>query len=392
MSSLSFTQCIENVNSYAEWLSANPLEQGSDDTFNKDGRPRPLVYNGENCSGTMIPALGEFDSSQGKVMILNSGFQPLNALTTVQSVYVPGGWQVIVELKAPSVFAPGAFFTPTWTIPNGNPRHFPSLFPTPHQIRNDSGYNLGTVLDSFGTSSDAQIQVTIKAPLTASGKMYTADDYRHARCMGRLVDIVGSRYLTSFEQGSDECDAFMDGFCASSPDHPDCVCKADEEEIKNTFCGPNSDDPACASADDFASFIPVTCLGRRCAGGGYRWKRMMGQRCNVTLCQQILDLHGNDIVVNGGQTLWCGNKPLATPDVVSSVVANPRQVDSQSVNVPEWAWILVGFGMLVAFVAVPLAIVVWRRQDVSKIAANRPKAQPKSTTIQPSSLFESPFV
>jgi hypothetical protein len=205
-------------------------------------------------------------------------------------------------------------------------------------------------------------------------------DWKYAMCNNLITTVVGGRSLTSWTMGSSECDTFMTGYCAPvaqntcAPDSTNpaplsdafkaCVCMVEENCLRDTFCEPGNDVPSCLSNDAFAEFIPVTCFGKNCSIEGYRWQRMLEQRCNLTLCQQIINLVGNQIVVQGGSTIYCGNKAFTIP----SATVTPSPPTPSNPTLPDWVVLIIAVGVFFVVVAVPLAIVVYRRsyQDAAK--------------------------
>jgi uncharacterized Zn-binding protein involved in type VI secretion len=205
----------------------------------------------------------------------------------------------------------------------------------------------------------------------------TISQWKLQMCNNEINTFVGARHLTSYQTGSLECDTYMDGYCASvaslgcAPNSinpvalPEefryCVCLVEENCFKSTYCTP--DNPSCTTNNAFEQFIPVTCLGKNCSIEGYRWGRMLNQRCNITLCQQIINIVGDEIVIKGGSTMWCGNQTIALVSPTPTTTSTPSK--KKKIDLPTWAWLLIGIGIFVLAIIVPLAAVLYARSTKS---------------------------
>jgi hypothetical protein len=138
---------------------------------------------------------------------------------------------------------------------------------------------------------------------------------------------------------------------------PECSCLTDETEINEAFCQPGNTVKECQEAGAFQGFIPVTCFGKNCSEQGYRFGRMLNQQCNVTLCQQVIDVIGSDISLNAVSLLYCGTKPdIVTPTITPQVTTAPT-----SSGLPGWAWLIIVPFLVVFLVIGPLAFFIERR-------------------------------
>lgn len=359
--------CLDQLNTYAEFLSANPLI-GSP-------RPQPLLWTSANCSGNQILPVTEpfLPSTQ------QSYDNPYGS--AFDSLYLPVGWTV--------------------TLQNGNlQRTFPDA-----GAQNTVPVLISDAANLFYPGSSQSLQ---NAVTTISFQLPDSlPTWKLQMCNNEISTVVGARHLTSYQTGSLECDSFMTGFCSScsannapttSPvDYTQvgcaagttdpvavpeacryCVCLVEENCLKETFCTPGSTDPNCVTNSAFENFIPVTCFGKNCSIEGYRWGRMQNQLCNITLCQQIIRLVGNDIVVKGGSTMWCGNQAVNL-STTPSVGPNP-DADSSGLHLPTWAWILIGIGVFVIAIVIPLAVIIWKR---SYTANQKPRPLPTAHELTP---------
>ena len=163
----------------------------------------------------------------------------------------------------------------------------------------------------------------------------------------------------------------LNSFCKNNLTHSTCSCLSEEIEFKNTFCQPGN--PNCTTNDLFAAYIPVTCFGKNCSIEGYRFKRMIDQKCTITLCKQIINIIGTDIVNKTDSTLWCGNKNIKTdgtlpdPNSGQKTPADANKTDKSNANamhessISYWVFIIIGLCVLALLVALPLAIITYKR-------------------------------
>lgn len=353
--------CLDFLNNYADLLSANTTISGN--------RPRPVLFSGENCTGTVWPATG----GQPTDALVNAQEYSNPDNPTFGSMYIPGGWQV--ELKAPD--------GETGRFPV-NTSDLPVLLSTVAGIplKGSSGQGIENNI----------VAMTPFYPKNPDNTPYTDTEWKLAMCTNQISTVVGARHLTSWQQGSSECDAFMSGYCsevantgcAPGKNQPaplparlaPCVCLVEENCNREIFCEPGNTNPNCENEDTLQEFLPVTCFGKLCSEQGYRFARMINQRCTETLCQQIVRIVGQNIVVRGGSTIWCGNRTIPVPTTtVTPTVTNPP--DSGDVVLPVYAWILIGIAIFLLFVTVPLAVVIYRRRK--RKAMNTPLNVPAPT-------------
>lgn len=359
--------CLEVLSNYADYLNSH----ADFNDVQSENRPRPLFFTGSNCTGNVWP-----DNGSGVWTYLDSAGKPSieNGTTIINpypdqlgSMWIPPNWTVIMTSPNGShtfSIAPqttGGFpvlrtslettFFDGSTIPLTNSVHSIKCFP-PRQPDNPSVYQ-------------------------------SRNNWMYNSCVNQVVSMVGARHLTSYQPGSTECDDFMTSYChpvasrscASGSNEIDpleeqytaCACLVEENCLRDTFCGPGSTRPECADQTNASlnQFVPVTCFGKYCSSDGYKWARMQQQRCSITLCQQIVNLVGDDIIVKGGSTLWCGNRSVdVEPTPTPTPTVSPT--DNSEINLPTWAWILIGLGALLFCVAIPLAIMVyWKNPNSS---------------------------
>lgn len=351
---MSALNCLDFLNNYADTLDSNA---GIITGF----RPRPVFFSGTNCSGTLWPpGPGQITDN------LIAGVTYDNpASDQFGSMYIPGGWQVTLTSK-------GGFKA---VFPK-NVSQFPTLLT---DVSTESSSNSEPL-----TNNVLDAEVTL--PINPDKSTFTDTEWQLAMCTSQISTVVGARHLNSWQQGSRECDVFMNGFCqpvanmgcAPNSTEPQplpnqykpCVCLVEENCLRETFCEPGNTNSECANQDAFQEFIPVTCFGKLCSVEGYRFGRMQNQRCTITLCQQVINLIGENITVKGGSTIWCGNRSVPVTSVSPSAPQKPK--DDGAIGLPVWAWVLVGVAVFVIFVTVPIAVIVYRRALKREIKNSAP--------------------
>ena len=131
-------------------------------------------------------------------------------------------------------------------------------------------------------------------------------------------------------------------------------------------------------------------MGQQCSAGGYRWGRMLDQKCNVTLCQQVLDVVGDNITLSGKSELWCGNKPIdvtsrnnnnntATPTPTPETTA---EESSKILGLDQMIFfIIVGVAAVVLFILVPMTYLNIRNAARRRTAAQLPLTLDTNSTL-----------
>lgn len=328
--------CLDFLAQYAEFLDANTNISGV--------RPHPIFFSQVNCSGTSWP---NWSTEPTADLIYNNPVNP-----TFGSMYIPPLWTVTLSNSGVS----------PRTFPSFQGSNSPVLIP-----------DVATTFYNNGVSILNNVAlVIIIQPLLPGFVPYTVPMWQLDMCMNRISTVVGAQHLTSWQGGSLECDAFMDTYCqpvahlscapnstqiAPLNQYAECVCKVEQNCLRDTFCNPDSENPNCTDQDAFALFVPVTCFGKQCSISGYRWQYMLQSRCNVTLCQQIISLVGDNIVVKGGSTLFCGNSEIP----IVSVTTSPSPPQTTTEVLPLWAWVLIGIAVFIVAIAGPLSYLVYRQ-------------------------------
>lgn len=366
--------CLQVLSDYAGFLNANPLTQMTDANGNPNPnpvtgvRPHPLFFSGTNCSGRQWPPR-EQEPVDGE-SIANPATTPF----AFGSLYIPPGWTVE--------------FTDKQNNKGVYPQQGSNL---PILLASTEGVTLGN--NAFGIANNiASVKIFYPRYDGSADRVYSLDQWKLDMCLNRVSTLVGSQQLLSWHGGSNECDQFMTAYCKPVADltcatnsteiapladkFRPCACLVEQNCIRDTFCQPGSPISVCPEPSKLAAYVPVSCYGKNCSLSGYRWAYMQKQPCNITLCNQVINLVGKDIVRKGSANLWCGNKSIAVepaPSVTPIPTVTPTPVDpnaSTSADMPTWSWLLIGIAIFAIAVALPLAIIVYRQAATR----NRPKS------------------
>jgi hypothetical protein len=308
---------------------------------NCDPRPHPVFFPDVECrGGTWPPASTNISDNDENV------FNPNNL--SFSGMYIPGYWQVQFQL------ADGTYFT----YPNEL-----SAFPV---LVGDVTTNPKLV-----SMKDKVIRIIkfIYQPKSDDNlKTWTVK-----KCQGLNSVFIGARTVTSYLTGGRACDTVMSGYCSGTIPGTNnlrldtdlaCVCLKEEAALAKKFCTKKykPTPTGCRSDEDNLDvIIPVTCFGKQCSSVGYRWGRMLNQQCNITLCEQILSLFGDNLITQGESVIYCGNTPkvIPTPNVSPTVSVSAQTTPASSL--PVGAWVIFGMIFFMLFIIIPYVYLVYRR-------------------------------
>jgi hypothetical protein len=345
------TNCASVLLSYADFLNNNP---------NSDfPRPHVLLFSEPNCGGSVWP---DFRTVPIEGFLLSPPFAP-----KLGSLYMPANWQLQLfetDIKSNTRLICSSFqptlVTDTKSFNFNNPNLLPDCSTTAYPP-----------VSTISVKDDVR-NVIMNSVVPLALQDYTTTCWKFDMCNSLITTNIGAQNLTSFAQGSLECDDLMTDFCNLDTGYtcrqnkqagnnfvlPECSCLQDEKTINAAFCQPGNTAQECQEAGAFQEFIPVTCFGKNCTLQGYRFSRMLHQRCNVTLCQQVIDVIGTNLSVDTNAILYCGTRPEPTITPVPHVAT---QTEPQTI--PGWGWLLIVSGILVFLVLLPLAIYIHRRSE-----------------------------
>jgi len=341
------SNCLNFLAQYADTLNAvNGTNTGV--------RPHPILFSGINCTGTPWPPTSDEP-------IANEIFGNATGTSSFGSIYIPPLWQV-------RLFSQPGGGGNNVILPYDETKFLPIVNSLPVLITDTS-----SIFYTFGPSVENNVASSYITPPTVNQQPYTAADWQLDMCMNRISTVIGAQHLTSWQIGSPECDRFMDGYClpvsqltcvpgtteiAPLTTNTECVCLVEQNCLRDTFCETGTTNPNCTGTKQaFALFVPVTCFGKQCSVSGYRWSYMNQQRCTVTLCEQIISIVGESIVVSGGSTLFCGNFSIPIP----TTTVSPPPVTETSEVLPVYAWVLIGIAVFIVSIAGPLSYLIYRQ-------------------------------
>lgn len=390
------SSCLNVLANYAGLLENFALEQSSNVI-----RPHPIFFTAKNCQGTAFPSMSE-EPEYGK--LLNNP----NSSNLLRSMYIPSGYSV-------------SFVTSNGTF--GYKADEPqiisdvSLFLLKSKINAPVGSFEDTTIDEDAAIERINTLPDLKSyrlfpPLDAKGNAETLTAWKVSHCYNSRLSYVGNTVLNSFRPQSIECDAFMKSYC--NPLLSNLSCSLSTNDSNSSLAGRQTgrilkegiaDDlkdreAPCACVleqrcqeniygDATAAKMPVICTGKNCSLEGYKFQEMVQQPCNLTLCRQIIETDGKNIVNTGTQTLYCGtqshqlvsNKDEETNEVksvniqetaapASDTTANkPVHVNADQ-SVPTYLWIIIGFIVLMLIVLVPGIVILSKRQKTKTSTAN----------------------
>jgi hypothetical protein len=157
-------------------------------------------------------------------------------------------------------------------------------------------------VDEVGVCNTVITQIDIER--TKLGIPYTVDMWKYDGCVLKQPWYVGDIPLYPTVQS---CEAFVTNLCredANTKDDVACTCLREEEQLEEQF-----------NNHGIKQTLNVVCFGRLCSEQGFIFQRMKDITCNVNICQQIIQLGGNNISLEGQHHITCGNQVYSTSDV-----------------------------------------------------------------------------
>ena len=345
------TNCLNVLQNYGDFLSNNPLN-----SLNDSPMPHPLLFSDVNCSGSMWPAFETYPETTGKTFIIKADENwpltgsPVFALGQTPkfgSIYIPAFWRVILH---------DSFL-----------QREISSSEQPRLVTDTSALQFS---DSNTPVKDTVFSVEFIPEKPYSQEPYSQSNWIYGMCNNIIHTSIGSRVLGSYKAGSEECDRYMYTYCeGDNLLRTECACLRDELKLEHTYCHAGSNTAICESSNLIQQVMPVTCFGETCSSQGYRFARMRDQKCSITLCQQVVNIIGENLVVESEANLYCGtksaNEMTATPPASSS---NPN--DDNDNTTPTWMLVLIVVGVFILFILFPLSFVIFRRSVANAYTNN----------------------
>ncbi len=144
-------------------------------------------------------------------------------------------------------------------------------------------------------------------------------------CMGQ-IHTIGTNNLSRYLPAGQRCDYFMQQqYCVNNPNDPICGCFSDLVIVK-------------AMSSNLGVDLPVLCFGESCATKRtYKTNSIKNKPCNMTICQQALQLSAN---VSGttNSKVFCGGHfyDNVTPLVAVSVSPIPNITNTNPPTESPW--------------------------------------------------------
>ena len=187
-------------------------------------------------------------------------------------------------------------------------------------------------------------------------------------CLGldRLI-VGGIPVVGPYSQGSILCDNLVEEYCLNSANQSDsnffkyCSCILSEQKIKQQYAGLD---------------LPVQCFASECSDSDPLVYKTAAQlkTCNASVCQQVVNIHGDQISAQGQQTLVCDGQlyNISSQSSSSSTSINSAQGNvsgdpsnflnnaslggtgnkSNSFSVGSMFWVALGILLLLVFLLI----------------------------------------
>lgn len=183
--------------------------------------------------------------------------------------------------------------------------------------------------DQTGTQTGIQPLFPLENfPSIENGEDFTIDDAINM-CMEReplpyYTTVQGASITVDlYAPGSHACDQLMTKLCERDDNittRPECACLAAEERRLNA---PGTIEPL---------LLLARCASGLCQGQGYKFRRHRNQRCDYTVCQQLVSTVASSDILNSGLHMTCGNRQTIETGaaVVSAVASAANEVTTTS--------------------------------------------------------------
>lgn len=233
--------------------------------------PRPVVWRGVDCSGERRPeSIDKWDDA-------GAGIQ--NIPWTFGSAWIPGGMSATFQKTKTSggVKKSTIIGTDQAELILTNAKYL-------------TGGPLSVDLDTYDYIGFEY--------LDRNGKSIgSIRDVKYELCTGGLDLVMSNDIYRGYAPQSAACDELISDICADTKDprskapvHP-CGCLKDEEKLDEIY--PNQ-------------VLPVRCMGANCASGGYVFDRMVNQKCDLTICREIVNQVGTNLSEDTSAIIFCG--------------------------------------------------------------------------------------
>jgi hypothetical protein len=143
---------------------------------------------------------------------------------------------------------------------------------------------------------------------------------------------------------SNACDTFMNSLCSSTINSSSAICSCFQakRELFETYgveLPPTCMDPNCG-------VIGKEC----CSSDGYRTEDMVKEGCSLTLCTVEIDIHGQDIIDSGDNTIYCSGHywDVETNEIISTSTPIEDNTSNTDRHIDWYIWVLLGVSIIIA--------------------------------------------
>jgi hypothetical protein len=143
----------------------------------------------------------------------------------------------------------------------------------------------------------------------------------------KLYEIMGTP-IKRYEKGGPACDQFMSSYCSDTANlektgvYSQCSCILEQKRLDIQF-------------GNLA--INTQCLSTMCAGSSpnvYKTGQMI-QGCSTKLCQQIINIHGSEILAKGIQSMTCNGHVTKVNDSTHPSASADSKPDASSPKISD---------------------------------------------------------
>lgn len=182
---------------------------------------------------------------------------------------------------------------------------------------------------------------------------YTEDQFKYDSCTQNKPWYIGDFPFTPTVTA---CEAYVTALCLASPNDVACTCLREELTINN-------------------SSLPVICFGPTCLDQGFVYRRMKDRDCNVSICQQLINVTGDsNIQITGTHHITCGHQVFTSKEIetigkwtptIETKIIDPHITitPAQEHGFCNWHIILLFVISFLMFMWIPIIVVYVRKQE-----------------------------
>lgn len=284
---------------------ANEISSFSDTA--QDMAPTILTFSGPNCTGTFSP---NTDGGHTKPQAYPVKGETINVPIQPKSFYIPPG--VTVSARSDTGSHLGTYHGP-WLVEDTSKHTYP------------------------GSSLLASEHPVVKFIVVTAESW--EDTVVPRMCMDEPMYLSGNP-LVRYTMGSDRCDQYtQDTYCKRNPGAELCNCIEGIARIAKLG----------TLKDGTKVSVPVTCFDDLCATTkSYKTSAMQKQPCNFTICQQKINLIGENIFDGSTHEVFCGNTFFSdeaaenAEPTISDKEFTSSTVATSTTETPYYVWVMIG--------------------------------------------------